>query len=197
MSESSETMKNHNNIIIMVIVGIVVLLLLCVCCFIPFISVTLLGSIIPGSSYNGTPQTSPAEPNTPVREEYLREYYVGDIVESDNSSFIVQEYEDPFYTTDGGPLLQDEKLVAVYIELTNTSQFGAYFSIYDWIMKDENDRSYYSQTFENYKEPLFKSQTLQPGETTNGWITFGVPEDAVSLSVGPNSINGYPKVLLY
>lgn len=197
MSEPANVTKNNNNVIIMVIVGVVVLLLLCMCCFIPFMTLALIGNYDSQNSYKDFPQVSPAEPDSQIREEYNKEYYVGDIVDSGTNTFIVQQYEDPYLPVDGRLLLEGEKLVAVYIDLTNTSQFDTYFSTYDWVMRDEADTTYYSQTFENYKEPLLKSQTLKAGETTSGWVTFAVPKDALSLSFGPSSVYGYYEVTLY
>jgi hypothetical protein len=160
-------------------------------------TVALLGNYDSQTSYNDFPQVSPAEPDTQIKEEYYKEYYVGDVVESNNSTFIVQQYEDPFVPTAEGIVFEGEKFVAVYIDLTNTSQFDTYFSTYDWVIRDDSDTTYYSQTFENYKEPILKSQTLEAGETTSGWVTFSVPKDAISLSFGPSSLYGNSEVILY
>lgn len=197
MAEPTNVNKTNNNVIIMVIVGVVVLLILCMCCFIPFMTVALLGNYDSQTSSKDFPQDSPIEPDTQIKEEYNKEYYIGDIVELDNSTFIVQQYEDPFVPVEGAMPLEGEKLVAVYIDLTNTTQFDTYFSIYDWVMRDETDRIYYSQTFENYKEPSLQSQTLEAGETSSGWVTFSVPKDALSLSFGPSSLFGDSKVILF
>lgn len=197
MSEPTNVTKTNNNVIIMVIVGVVVLLILCMCCFIPFMTVALLGNSGSQSSNNDYPQISPSEKNTEPGGGDIQEYQVGDVVELNDFSYVVNGYEDPFVPTTGGTLLEDEKLVAVYIEVTNSSQFSTYLSSYDWVLKDEDENTYYTETFDNYKEPLYSSKTLEPAETNSGWITFAVPVDVTSLSLVSNVTDGYSEVVLY
>ena len=87
--------------------------------------------------------------------------------------------------------------MTVYISVTNTERFGTYFSEYEWMIRDEKDLTYYAYTKANYKEPIFESKTLSPGETISGWLTFPVSKDAKSLSVVPNTIDIYSGVVLY
>ncbi len=115
-------------------------------------------------------ETVSNEQETPTTQTYK----IGDLVDLDGKTMAVNAVE-PYTSGNQFMVPKDgNKYVTVDITLKNNSKEPYTYNPYEFKLNDSEDYGYdYAITD---KEPTLNSGTIQPGQTTRGFLTFEIPE---------------------
>jgi hypothetical protein len=107
--------------------------------------------------------------------------YLGDYAEMDGYFCAVTAVEDPGDPGNFFDALDRMRLVAVWLVVGNREGERLYFSISDVAIRDDRGDVWESQ-YRAHDAEIF-SMYLEPGEWTQGWMGFVIPEDAEPVSL--------------
>jgi hypothetical protein len=120
-------------------------------------------------------------------DDYLQEFQNGDVT--------VLEVVDPWVPEEAADAPAEGRrfvAVEVLVEVDASEELPHYVYSYDYQLKDTEDFVYAPVGYgETRAEPPLPDVDLEPGEKTQGWVTFEVDEDSdlVSLTTGTKVID--------
>jgi len=120
---------------------------------------------------------SAQEQEKKTEEVTSKEYKVGERVEIDNISLIVNEYIDN--VPSNNEFIQPaegNKFIAVDATVKNTGSGSEFLSQSDFTVQDSSSYKY-EATFHDFKTPTFATNTIGKDGTIRGWVIFEVPTD--------------------
>ena len=127
------------------------------------------------------------DPSDFYDDDYLEEFQTGEVT--------VLEVADPWTPEDGSDAPPDgRRFVAIelLIEVDASEELPHYVYSYDYQLKDAENFVYAPVGYgEVQAQPTLPDVDLEPGEKTQGWVTFEVAEDSdlVSLTAGTKVID--------